>query len=104
MRDIESAFLLGVLAARAEFLRRTREDRPAAILAIDHGLAQHPSHEGAAASAAAGAGADSGALADLLEGFGTGLDGFDHGTFADLVADAGGFEVFDDRLLSGFLF
>lgn len=101
---MESAFLLGIFAARAEFLRRTRQDRPAAIFAIDHGLAQHPSHEGAAAPAAARAGADSGALADLLEGFGAGLDGFGHGAFADLVADAGGFEVFDDRLLSGFPF
>jgi len=96
--------LLGVLATRAEFLRRTRQDRPAAIFAVDHGFAQHASHERAATSAAAGAGADSGALADLLESFRAGLDGFDHGAFADLVADAGGFEVFDDRLLSGFPF
>jgi len=103
-RDMVSAFLLGVLATRAEFLRRTRQDRPAAIFAIHHRLAQHASHERAAASTAAGAGADSGALADLLEGFGAGLDGFGHGAFADLVADAGGFEVFDDRLLSGFPF
>jgi len=101
---MESAFLLRVLAAWAEFLRRTRQDRPAAIFAIDHGLTQHASHERAATSATAGAGADSGALADLLEGFGAGLDGFGHGAFADLVADAGGFEVFDDRLLSGFPF
>jgi hypothetical protein len=39
----------------------------------------------------------------LLESFGAGLNGFEHGAFADLVTQASGFEIFDDRLLSGFL-
>jgi hypothetical protein len=32
------------------------------------------------------------------------LDRFEHGTFTDLVAQAGRFEVLDDCLLSGLLF
>jgi len=80
------------------------QDRPAAFVAAHDGLSQHTSNQRAAAPAAAGSGADSGAFAHLLEGFGAGLNGFDHGAFADLVTQAGRFEVFDDRLLSGFSF
>ena len=36
------------------------------------------------------------------ENFRAGLNGFEHGAFANLVAQASGFEIFDDRLLSGF--
>jgi hypothetical protein len=40
----------------------------------------------------------------LIEGLGAGLNGFSDGASADFVADAGRFEVIDDRLLPGFLF
>jgi hypothetical protein len=40
----------------------------------------------------------------LLEGLSPAPDGFEHGTFADLVAQARRFEILDDGLLSGFLF
>jgi len=39
----------------------------------------------------------------LLESFGASLNRFHHGALADLVAQASGFKVLDDRLLSGFL-
>ena len=67
------------------------QDRPAAFVAVDDGLAQHGSDHGAATAAAAGAGADSGELAYLLEGLGAALNGFEHGAFAGLVAQASGF-------------
>ncbi len=73
-------------------------------MATDHRLAQHSSNHCAAASAAAGAGTDSRAFAYLLEGLGPGLDGFEHGASADLVAQASRFEIFDDGLRSGVLF
>jgi hypothetical protein len=38
----------------------------------------------------------------LLKRLGAALNCFDHGAFADLVAEAGRLEIFDDRLLSGF--
>jgi hypothetical protein len=38
----------------------------------------------------------------LLESFRTSLNGLEHGAFADLVAQAGRFEVLDDRLFFGF--
>jgi len=78
--------------------------RPAAVGAAHHGLAQHASNHRAAASTAARAGSDAGALADLLESFRTGLNRFDHRAFADLVAQASWFEIFNDRLLPGLLF
>jgi len=40
----------------------------------------------------------------LFEGLGAGLNRFGDGASADFVADAGRFEVIDDRLLPGFLF
>jgi hypothetical protein len=40
----------------------------------------------------------------LFEGFSPSLDGFDHGPFTDLVAQAGRFEIVDDGLFSGFSF
>jgi hypothetical protein len=40
----------------------------------------------------------------LLESFGARLDGLEHRAFANLVAQAGRFEVLDDRLFSGFPF
>jgi hypothetical protein len=40
----------------------------------------------------------------LLEGFGPCLDRFEHDPFADLVTQAGRFEIFDDGLGSGLLF
>jgi hypothetical protein len=39
----------------------------------------------------------------LLEGLSAGSNGFEHGAFADLVTQAGRFEVFDNRLLSDLL-
>jgi hypothetical protein len=86
-----SAFLLRILAAWANLRGSSRQDRPAAFVAVDHGLAQHASDHRAAAPAAAGTGADSGAFADLLEGFRAGLNRFAHGAFADLVAQTCGF-------------
>jgi len=72
-------------------LRGSRnQDRPAAFFAVDDGLAQHASNHCAAAAAAAGTGADSGAFAYLLESFRAGLNRFEHGAFADLVAQACG--------------
>jgi hypothetical protein len=40
----------------------------------------------------------------LLEGLSPSLDGFENDAFADLVAEAGRFEILDDRLRSGLLF
>jgi hypothetical protein len=67
------------------------------------GPTQHATTQAAAGAAPPRTGADPGAFADLLEGFSAALDGFEHGAFADLVAQAGWFEVFDDRPFSGFL-
>ena len=83
-----SAFLLCILTAWANLRGSSRQDRPAAFIAVDDGFAQHASDQSAAAPAAAGAGADSGAFADLLEGFRAGLNRFAHGAFADFVAQA----------------
>ena len=98
---MESAFLLGVVATGAD---QSDQDRPATFATVHHRFSQHPSNHRAAAPTAAGAGADSCAFADLLESLGACLDRFDYGAFADLVAQASGFEILDDRLLSGFLF
>ena len=94
--------LLGVLAARADWRRSARKDRPAAVTAVDDWFSQHAADQRSAAPAAARTGADAGALADLLEGLCAGLDRFDHGAFTDFVADAGRLEVLNDRLLSCF--
>jgi hypothetical protein len=96
-------FLLGILTAWAHLRRSRHQNRPAAFVAADHGLTQHSSNHCSAASAAAGAGADSSAFAYLLEGLGPSLNSFEHRAFADLVAQAGRFEIFDNRLRSGFL-
>jgi hypothetical protein len=40
----------------------------------------------------------------LLESFGARLDGLEYRAFANLIAQAGRFEVLDDRLFSGFPF
>lgn len=85
-----SAFILCVFTTRAELRGCCDQDRPAAFVAVGHGLAEHAADHGAAAAAAAGAGADAGAFADLLERFCAGLNRFEHGAFADLVAQAGG--------------
>ena len=68
-----------------------------------HRLSQHASNQRAATPPAAGTGADAGAFADLLEGLGACLDRFDYRAFADLITEASGLEVFDDRLFSGFV-
>jgi len=99
-----SAFLLRIFTARASLRSSCNQDRPAAFIAIDHGFAQHAPDQRAAAPTAAGTGADSGAFADLLKSFRAGLNRFEHGALADLVAQACGFEVFDDRLFFGFAF
>ena len=99
-----SAFLLGVFTARANLRGRARQDRPAAFIAVDDGFAQHAPDHRAATPAAAGTGADSGAFAYLLEGFRPGLNRLAHGALADLVAQASGLEILDDRLFSGFSF
>jgi hypothetical protein len=80
------------------------KDRPATIIAIGHRLSQHSSDERAAASAAAWAGSDAGPFADLLEGLGTRLNCLEHGAFANLIAQTGRLEIFDDGLLSGLSF
>jgi hypothetical protein len=85
-------------------LGRRCEDRPTAVLAVDRRFAQHAAHQGAAAPPAARTGADSGTLANLLEGFRPGLDRFEHGAPADFIADASRFEVLDNRLLPRALF
>lgn len=85
-----SPFLLCILAAWANLRGSSRQDRPAAFVAVDNGLAQHAPDHRAAAPAAAGTGADSGAFADLLEGFRAGLNRFAHGALSDLVAQASG--------------
>ena len=86
-----SAFLLCVFTARANLRGSSRQDRPAAFVAADDGLAQHASDQRAAAPAAAGTGADSGAFADLLEGFRAGFNRLEYGAFADFIAQASGF-------------
>ena len=73
-------------------------------MAGHHRLPQHASDHGAAAPAAARSSTNTGAFADLLERLGAGLNGLDHDAFADLVAQTGGLEALDDRLLFGFLF
>lgn len=93
--------MLSVFTPRAS---GSDQHRPAAVIASRHRFAEHTADQRTAASPAAGAGADAGALTDLFEGFSTSLNRFGHGAAADLVADAGGFEVVDDRLLPGFLF
>lgn len=103
-RQASLAFLLGVFTTGASRRRDRRQYRPAAILAVLHRLTQHAAHQRAAASAAAGTGADTGAFAHLLEGFRAGLNGFRHGAFADFIAQAGRFEIFNNRLLSRFAF
>jgi hypothetical protein len=40
----------------------------------------------------------------LLEGFRAGSNRFEHGAFADLVAQAGRLQILDDRLFFGFSF
>jgi len=94
------ALLFRVLAARAG---GADQYRPGAIVASGHRLAQHAANEGAAAPATAGTGADAGALADLFEGFGAGLNRLGDAAAANFIADARRFEVVDDRLLPGFL-
>ncbi len=101
---MRSDTLLGVLATRAHLGRSGREDRPAAVRAVDDRFAQHAADQRSAAPATARPGTDAGALADLLEGFRAGLDRFDHRAFTDFVADAGRLEVLNDRLLACFLF
>jgi hypothetical protein len=51
-----------------------------------HRLSQHASNQRAATPPAAGAGADAGAFADLLESLGARLNRFDYGAFADFIA------------------
>lgn len=97
----QSRFLPGVLATRAN---RSDQNRPAAFAAICHGLAQHPAYHGTAAAAAARTGADTGALADFGKGLGSGLNRSDNGAFADFIAEASGLQIFNHRLLFGFLF
>jgi hypothetical protein len=96
--------LLGVLAAGADLRRAVCQDWPAAVVAVDYRLAQHAAHQRTAAAAAAGTGADAGPLAYLFESFGASLNGLNHRAFADLVADAGWLEIFDNRLLTALLF
>jgi len=84
--------------------RNSGQDWPAAVLATHYGFAQHASDHRAAAPAAAWTRADSGAFAYLRESFRARLDGLEHGAFANLVAQAGRFEVLDDRLFSCFSF
>jgi hypothetical protein len=83
--------------------RSCDQHRPAALATVDRGLSQHGPHHRAAPAAAAGASADTSALADLLKSFSAGLNGFGDAAFANFVAQAGWFEVFDDRPFSGFL-
>lgn len=97
-----SSFLLRIFAARAGLRENSRQHRPAAFVTTDDRLSQHAANHGAAATAPARAGPDSRAFAHLLEGFCTGLDRFQHGAFANLIAQAGGFEILDDRQLFGF--
>ena len=92
-----SAFLLRILAAWADLRGTRNQNRPAAFIAVNDGLAQHASDHRAAAPAAAGTGADAGAFADLLEGFRAGLNRFAHGAFADLVAQALGDRQQEER-------
>lgn len=78
--------LFRVLTARANLWGSVGQNRPAAVRAIDHRLAEHPSNHRAAAPAAARTGADAGAFAHLLESLGSRLNRFDHSAFANLVA------------------
>lgn len=98
------AFFLRVLAAWTNLRGSRNQDRPAAFVTADDGLAQHAPDHRATAPAAAGTGADSGAFADLLEGFRAGPNRFEHGAFADLVAQASGLQILDDRLFFGVSF
>jgi len=100
---VESASLLGVLTARASLRGWAGQDRPAAFVAVDDGLSQHAADQAAAAPPAARAGADAGSFAHLFEGLGPGLNRFEHGAPADLVAQTGRLESVDDRLFFALL-
>ncbi len=101
-KNLESLFR--VLAAWAHLRGSVSQNGPAAVGAADHRLSEHSSNQRAAATTAARTGAHAGAFAYLLERLSAGLNSFDYSAFADLVAQAGGLEILDDRLLSGFLF
>lgn len=102
IKPLES--LLGIFAARADLRGSVGDHGPATLWAGDDRLSQHAANQGAAPPAAAGAGADAGASAHLLERFRAGLNRFHHSAFANFVAKACRFEILDDRLLSSFLF
>ena len=102
LRKLETLF--GVFTARAHLRRSAGQDRPSAIRAADHRLSEHAPDQRAASPAATRTGAHPGALAHLLERRRPRLNRFDDGPSADLVAQACGLEILDDRLRSGFLF
>ena len=58
-----SALLLCILAAWANLRSSCHEDRPAAFVTVNDGLAQHAPDQRAAAPAAAGTGADASIIA-----------------------------------------
>jgi hypothetical protein len=93
--------LFGVFAAWAGC---AGQDRPSAIGARRYRLAEHAAHQRTAAPAAARAGADAGAFANLLEILGAALDRFDDRAFANLIAQASWLKVLNDRLGFGVLF
>jgi hypothetical protein len=72
-------------------------------MAIDHGLSQHASDHRAATPSAAWASTDSGSFADGFKRSGACLNRFQHGPSADLVAEARGLKVIDDRLFFALL-
>jgi hypothetical protein len=92
--------LFRVFAARAIC---AGQDRPAAVGATCDGFTEHATHQRPAAPAATWAGANAGAFAHLFEGFGAALDRFDDRAFANFIAQAGWFEVLNDRLGFGIL-
>lgn len=101
-KKLESLFR--VLAAWAHLRRSVGQNGPAALLATYYRLSEHSSNKRAAAPTTTGAGTDTSAFAYLLECLSPGLNSFNDGAFADLVAQTCGFKILDDRLLSSFLF
>ena len=95
------ASLFGIIAA---WTRRADQNGPAAFVAVRHRVAQHAAHHRTTATAAAWTGTDPRASAHVSESLGARLNGFENRSFADLVAEAGGLQILNDGLLSGFLF
>lgn len=100
----ESTLLPRIFAPWADERRSVGQHRPTAFLTVDRGLPQHASNHRATTPASAWPGADPRSFADHFKGLGAGLNRFEHGASANLVAETGRLEVVENRLLFAFSF